>query len=172
LEFLEAASLDPALGVIYTKANPAAGTVKVALAALERPGLLLDGESPIVKFSFTATGEGSGTVTLTGGTGGAYIDNESLFGTTEDIEMSIPAGTDASVSTDIAKYFDPYDFNRSGKVSIADLTYAQVFYGASAEVGDERWAHVIERGIDVDGSDTVDVADFIIIIDYIYGTGA
>jgi 3',5'-cyclic AMP phosphodiesterase CpdA len=169
LEFVEATSLDDALGVTYTLVSTGTNTVKVVLSALELPGLSLDGTAPIVKLSFKATGEGTGTVMLRGGEGGAYVlDAEGNFKDTEGIEIELPEGADASISTDIAKYFDPYDFNRDGRVSIADLTYAQAFYMVSAASGGDRWTHADERGIDVDANGVVDVADFILIIEYIY----
>jgi hypothetical protein len=169
LEFLEATSLNDALGVTYTLVSTSTNTVKAVLSALEIPGLSLDDAAPVVQFSFRATGEGTGTVTLRGGEGGAYVfDGDGNFKDSEDIEIELPEGVDASIATDIAKYFDPYDFNRDGRVSIADLTYAQAFYMASAASGGDRWAHADERGIDVDANGVVDVADFIIIIEYIY----
>jgi hypothetical protein len=171
LEFLEATALYEGLDVVYTSANTSAKTIRVVLSALELPGISLDGADPIVKLSFKATGEGEGTVTLTGATGGAYLFKDGGFDNTADIEIGIPQGAGASVITDIAKYFDPYDFNRDGKVSVADLTYAQAFYMASAETGGTRWAHVVERGMDVSADGVMDVADFILIIDYIYGAG-
>jgi hypothetical protein len=58
--------------------------------------------------------------------------------------------------------------HRDGAVNIADLAYAQIFYMASEQAGGDRWAHVSERGIDVDASGVVDVADFIIIIEHLY----
>jgi hypothetical protein len=171
LEFLGATALYEGLDVIYTASNASAKTVRVVLSALELPGISLDGAAPVVKLSFKATGEGSGTVTLTGAAGGAYLFKDGGFDNTADIEIGIPTGVDASVITGIAKYFDPYDFNRDGRVSIADLTYAQAFYMASEEIGGERWTHVVERGMDVSADGVIDVADFIIIIDYIFGAG-
>jgi glycerophosphoryl diester phosphodiesterase len=169
LRFLEATPLYEGLDVIYTVTSASTKTIRVVLSALELPGISLDGTTPIVKLRFEATGEGTGTVTLTGGAGGAYLFKDGGFDTTMDIEVAIPDGADASAVTDIAKYFDPYDFNRDGRVSVADLTYIQVFYMASEETGGTRWAHAVERGMDVNADDVIDVADFILVIDYIYG---
>jgi glycerophosphoryl diester phosphodiesterase len=168
LEFLQAVALDPALKLAYTITR-ADGTISVVLWALGVPGLSLDDTAPIVTFSFKATGEGEGKVTLCKGEGGSYVlDDEGNFKDSADIAITLPDGDAASVVTEIAKYFDSFDFNRDGKISIADLTYAQAFYMASAQSGGDRWVHADERGIDVDANGVVDVADFILIIEYIY----
>jgi hypothetical protein len=171
IEFLEATSLSTGLDVVYATER-SAGNLKVVLSALELPGLSFDDAAAVLKLSFKATGEGAAKVTLVGGTGGAYLFKDGGFDNTTDVEVTIPDGDDATVVTDIAKYFDPYDFNRDGKLSVADLTYVQAFYMASQESGGERWAHVIERGMDVSTDGVIDVADFILIIDYLYGVDA
>jgi hypothetical protein len=171
IEFLEAASLVDGLDVLAT-IKKADGSLKVVLSALELPGLSLDDATAILKLSFRPTGEGTAKVTLVGGSGGAYLFKDDGFDNTEDIEIAAPDGADAVVSTEITKYIDPYDFNRDGKVSVADLTYVQAFYMASQESGGQRWDHVVERGMDVNADAVIDVADFILIIDHIYGVSA
>jgi uncharacterized repeat protein (TIGR02543 family) len=169
LEFLEATSLDAEgkLSVASTK-KKADGTISVILTATELPGITFDGASPILKLSFKATAEGQGSVTLIKAEGASYIYNGSQFEGTADIEVALPEGADATITTAIAKYIDPYDFNRDDKVTLADLTYVQAFYMASEGTGGYRWEHAVERGMDLDASGTIDVADLILIIDHLY----
>jgi hypothetical protein len=170
LEFVEAASLIPGLNVAYVlkRAN---GNYRVVLWAQEGAGLSIDGAAPIVRLSFKPTGAGEGKLTLVGSEGAVYVPGGSVeapFGDAEYVEVTVPTGAAATVTTEIAKYYDPYDLNRDGAVNIADLAYAQIFYMASSAAGGDRWVHVAERGIDVDASGVVDVADFIIIIEHLY----
>jgi hypothetical protein len=167
LEYVEATSLHSGLSVasVIERAN---GNYRVILQELGEGTLSIDADTPIIKLSFKPTGTGEGKLTLIGSEGAIYVQDGSTYGNTEAIEVALPTGAAATVTTTVTQYFDPYDFNRDGAVNIADLAYAQIFYMASEQTGGDRWAHVSERGIDVDASGVVDVADFIIIIEHLY----
>ncbi|MDR2492077.1 MAG: hypothetical protein LBD25_01240, partial [Coriobacteriales bacterium] len=61
-----------------------------------------------------------------------------------------------------------FDFNRDGKETLADLAFAQLYYRASAENGGDAWAMVAERGMDVNEDGVVDVADYVLVLNYLY----
>ncbi|MDR2106887.1 MAG: hypothetical protein LBP24_05730 [Coriobacteriales bacterium] len=169
LLFTGAESLVEGLSIIdsFTKGD---GTVTIVLGALEQPGLSFDQTTPLLKLNFGAHGAGTvGSVKLVSAEAATYIydfEKSAL-----DANVILPTGGKERVTTAITKYSDPYDFNRDGELSIADLSHAQAYYRSSAIVGGDDWAHVLERGIDVNNSGEVDIADFIFIISRIYPHG-
>ncbi|MDR2492933.1 MAG: hypothetical protein LBD25_05710, partial [Coriobacteriales bacterium] len=57
---------------------------------------------------------------------------------------------------------------RDGKETLADLAFAQLYYRASADADGEPWAMVAERGMDVNKSGVVDLADYVLVLNYLY----
>jgi hypothetical protein len=164
LEFVSATAAGDKFQVLSTKDN-SDGSKNIVLWA-ESPANITTAEE-VVSVNFTAKTVEAASVTLTSASA-AYYGGES---TTTDFEIvTLPAGEAATVSTAIEETASPdsYDFNRDDKISLADLTYAQKYYRASQTAGGADWATVLDRGIDVNGDNTVDVADLIIIYDYIY----
>jgi uncharacterized protein (TIGR02145 family) len=64
--------------------------------------------------------------------------------------------------------YDRFDLNQDGKVSLADMTYAQVFNNVTPDNDPEKWEHVLERGIDMNYDGVVDISDIQIIVQGIY----
>ena len=94
-----------------------------------------------------------------------FDENEAFAGTRANAFKDFPSGG-IKIETEVDEYADPWDFNRDGRVDIADLTFAQAFYQVSE--GDSRWALANERGIDVNHDATIDLADLIVILNHIY----
>jgi predicted amidohydrolase len=172
LEFMGAESLIDGVSVIESFVD-GDGAMKVVLGAFSLPGLSLDETTAVLKLSYKAIGAGpaSAAVTLVGADAAVYLYVDGGFGGTDDVETVLPAGGAETVTTGITEYVDPYDFNRDGQVSLADLSFAQVYYRASATLGGDAWTMVLDRGIDVDASGEIDVADFILTINHIYPHG-
>jgi aminopeptidase YwaD len=169
LEFTGAESLIEGVSVIDSIVNDD-NTVTVVLGTFEQPGLKLDETTPILELKFKASGVGTASVTLTSADAAIYVYEGDEFNTS-DIETVLPADGTETAETEITEYVDPYDFNRDGQLSLADLSYAQAYYRTSAIIGGDAWAVVLDRGIDVNFSNEVDVADFILIVNRIYPHG-
>ncbi|MDR1778732.1 MAG: hypothetical protein LBR14_03125 [Clostridiales Family XIII bacterium] len=143
-------------------ATAASGAVSVTLWSTE-PVTVGSTAAEVVTLTFTAGDAGEASVTLASAQGAYYTGD-----TTADYPaIELPDGESTSVITEVAESFDAFDFNRDGKVTLADLTYAQKYYRASEETGGDAWATVTARGIDVNGDKIIDVADYIIILGHI-----
>ncbi|MDR2586683.1 MAG: hypothetical protein LBC23_00295, partial [Coriobacteriales bacterium] len=171
LEFVKAEALGANTSIVDSFVNND-GSVTAVLGAFEQPGLTLGATAPVLKLSFTAKAVGTAEVTLASADAATYVYTGSTFtGTTLDAKVVLPTGGAEKATTAITQYVDPYDFNRDGQVSLADLSYAQIYYRASAATGGDAWAVVLDRGIDVNSSGEIDVADFIVIVNHIYPHG-
>jgi hypothetical protein len=114
------------------------------------PASFADGDT-VVTVVFNAIAPGTASVTLVG----ADAANPHA-----DFLVNLPTGSAATVNTSI---FDAYDFNRDGRVSLADLSYAQGFYRAA---GDDL-SLAVSLGIDVNEDGEIDLADFILILPHV-----
>ncbi|MDR2491840.1 MAG: dockerin type I repeat-containing protein [Coriobacteriales bacterium] len=140
-------------------------TVDVTLAAWH-PGATFDAATEVLRVALVAADPGAASVTLAGGELARYLDV-----TTTDVEVALPAGDNATVTVTV----EPpppgdqrFDVNRDGKETLADRAFAQLYDRASAETGGEPWAMVAERGMDVNADGLVDLADFVLILNYLY----
>jgi hypothetical protein len=140
-------------------------TVDVTLAAWH-PGASLDAAAEVLRVSLVSADPGTASVTLAGGGLARYLD-----ATTADVEVALPQGEDATVTVTVEEpqpSWLRFDFNRDGKETLADLAFAQLYYRASSESGGEPWATVAERGMDVNDDGVVNVADYVIVLNYLY----
>jgi uncharacterized protein with FMN-binding domain len=71
----------------------------------------------------------------------------------------------ADPDTARTEFYGPYDFNRDGRTNLADLAWAQGYYRAKAD--DTGWETA--KAADVDGNGTVNVGDYILILEAITG---
>lgn len=158
LDFDEAVGAN---GFSVLSMKPVGGALRIILMA-EFPGVDIDETLPIVSLKFKAEDYGSAWITLQSAQVTVYTDEGS-----DMADVSLPQGDAATVSTTVAKYYDPFDFNRDDKVNYADLTFAQRYYRASEASGGSAWEIVVARGIDVNHDGVVDLADLILILEAI-----
>jgi hypothetical protein len=163
LELVGATSLGDKLSIMQATDNYD-GTARVTLWA-SVPGAMIADAEDIIKLTVKAKGEGAARVAIEDVTVNAYVAIDGEIKDAKKVDAEISEDEDA-VDTEIGKYYDPYDFNRDGAVDLLDLTYAQIYYQVSE--GDAKWTIVNERGMDVNGDKTVDLADLIHILDHIY----
>jgi hypothetical protein len=140
-------------------------TVDVTLAAWH-PGATLDAAAEVLRVSLVSADPCAASVTLAGAELARYLD-----ATTADVEVALPQGEDATVTVTVEEppvVWGSFDFNRDGKETLADLAFAQLYYRASSDVGGEAWAMVAERGMDVNENGVVDLADYVLVLNYLY----
>ncbi|MDR2492886.1 MAG: hypothetical protein LBD25_05475, partial [Coriobacteriales bacterium] len=139
----------------------------ITLGVLGDPaGLTFSAPAEVARLSLVRATVGTATVRLYHADLARYIDT-----TTADVEVALPAGDDATVTVTVEEpspVYQRYDFNRDGNETLADLAFAQLYYRASADAGGEAWAMVIERGMDVDENGVVDLADYVLVLNYLY----
>ena len=153
--------------VLFAWQIPGSNTFNVALWA-EPPGVSFADTTEVLRLSLTSAEPGAATVTLVDAKMARYLGDNNA----EDIDVVLPEGEDATVEITIEEppiIWARYDFNRDGRESLADLSAAQLYYHASAEAGGAHWTIVLERGIDLNEDGLVDIADYIIIVNYLYG---
>ncbi|MDR1358292.1 MAG: hypothetical protein LBJ48_02905 [Coriobacteriales bacterium] len=135
------------------------------------PNEIIYAAEPQLKLVYEAKTVGSASVTL------VSLLAASTAGFVDDVAQPqwetivAPTGDDAVVLTEIGEApisYAQFDFNRDDELDLLDLAFATGYYGASAQAGGGLWNVASERGIDVDASGEIDVADFIIIINTLY----
>jgi hypothetical protein len=156
LEFTGAEVAGTAFDYVTVLKNADGTPKKIVLGASKPTGI--EAAQDVLTLHFKAQTAGEARVTLKSATGATPE---------QDVDVLVPEGDAATVATDIR--FDAWDFNRDGKVSLADLAFAQQYYRASEEAGGDAWGTVAERGIDVNEDGVIDLADFILIINHLYG---
>ncbi|MDR1157523.1 MAG: hypothetical protein LBK75_04355 [Oscillospiraceae bacterium] len=120
-------------------------------------GLTGDDAQPLLTFHFTAKSSGRADVKITGVEAASYRSDKSGA---DDIDVDT-AGA-GEIPTDV-KEKDRYDFNGDGRVTLADLSTAQLWYMSA--VGDDNWNDI--KAADLDGSGVINTKDFIDILRYI-----
>jgi hypothetical protein len=139
----------------------------ITLGVLGDPaGLAFSAPAEVARLSLVRAAVGTASVRL------YHADLARYEGATAvDVPVALPQGDDATVTVtvkDPPPVYQRYDFNRDGKETLADLAFAQLYYHASSEAGGESWAVVAERGMDVSGDGVVDVADYVLVLNYLY----
>jgi hypothetical protein len=162
-DMLDATALGGKFSVLKTDSHND-GTATITLWA-PTPGVSIVDPEEVLKLVLDAKNEGTARVSITSITAVAYVKHGAEFDDVARVAVDVADGKDA-VETVVEKRYDPYDFNRDGKVDILDLTFAQIYYQTSE--GDAKWALVAERGIDVNNDGTVDLADLVNILNHIY----
>jgi hypothetical protein len=150
--------------------NPLDGSQTIVFAPRSSdPDATITAETAVLNLIYTAEEVGTASVTLTD----VKVSLITLDDEGQPVATFVPIefleGTSATATTEITEAIDPYDFNRDGFVDLNDLTYAKYYYRASAETGGALWNSVVERGIDVNSDNVIDLADFILIITRVYG---
>jgi polygalacturonase len=122
-----------------------------------KEGLTGDDAQRLLTFHFTAKGSGKADVKITRLEAASYRSDQSGA---DDVDIDT-AGI-GEISTDV-KDPDRYDFNGDGRVTLADLAAAQLWYMRT--VDDDDWNDV--KAADLDGNGVINVNDLIKILAYV-----
>ncbi|MDR2492061.1 MAG: FIVAR domain-containing protein [Coriobacteriales bacterium] len=143
------------------------GVIDVTISAWD-PGVTLAAGTEVLRLSLVAADPGSASATLVGAELASYTDDEFK---SKDVDVTLPSGDDATVTVTVEEpqpVYQRYDFNRDGKETLADLAFAQIYYHASEATGGTAWAMVVERGMDINEDGKLDIADYVLILGYLY----